>query len=139
MPGIVGNGVTLRGLSSEDFKFTWNITGTGGVAPSASNKNTDVPMMIDSAADNSAKQVTDGAVILGRLESFENRVQEGLVVGTISHKCVAVFDYTGTAPTRGNSVVGSATANKVKAAAAAVGCIVVEVDTVNSQVAVILG
>ncbi len=134
MPGIVGNGVTLRGLRSEDFTFTWNLTGTAGVSPGIG-----VPMQQDIAADNSAKQVTDGGTILGALMSYENRVQEGLVVGAIAHKGVFVFDYTGTAPTRGNSVLGSAVANKVKLAAATPGIVVVEVDTVNLQVAVMFG
>lgn len=133
MPGIVGNGVTLRGLLSSDFTYTFNISGTAGVNPGVG-----VPMALDAAADNTAKQVVDNSVIIGALRSYENRIQEGITVGAIARKGVFVFDYTGTAPTRGHGVVGSATANKVKTAGGAVvNNIVVEVDTVNTQVAVI--
>src|SRR4028118_2426288 len=133
MPGIIGQGVTLRGLRSEDFTYTFNLTGTGGNPIPVGS-----PMMLDAAADNSAKAVTDGATLIGALMSFENRISEGIIVGAIARKGNFVFDYTGTAPTRGQGVVGSATANKVKSAGAAiVNNMVVEVDTTKQQVMVI--
>ena len=136
MPGIVGNGVSLQGLRSEDFTFTWNISGTGGVNPGVG-----VPLSQDITADYTVKQVTDGSIIIGTLMSYENRVQEGITVAAVAHKTVSVFDYTGTAPTRGNSILGSATANKVKlgAAGASPGVVVVAVDTVASTVTVMIG
>ena len=142
MPIAIGQGVTLRGFTNEDHQFTWYLSGTAGVSPlTLVTKSGALPaMMIDSTADATAKVATDGAVILGALETFENRVQEGVIVGTLKHKANLVFEYTGTAPTRGHGVVGSATPGKVKTAAAAVvGNIVVEVDTVNLTVTVMFG
>lgn len=126
MPGIVGNGVSLEGYTAQEFLYPFLISGTAGVSPPIGS-----PLMIDNAADNTVKQVTDNATIIGALHSYENRVQEGITVCTLKRKGTMVFDYTGSAPTRGQGVVGSATANKVKAAGAAVvGNIVVAVNTV---------
>lgn len=133
MPQAIGSGVTLEGLRSEEFSYTWNITGTAGVNPGIG-----VAMTQDVSANNSAKVTTDGAVVLGALMSYENRIQEGITVGTIARKGVFVWEYTGTAPTRGAGVVGSATAGKVKAAAGAVvNNIVVAVDTGAATVTVL--
>lgn len=136
---IIGQGVTLRGLFSEDFAYTWNITGTNGVDPhnTITAAGAEPAMVQDTTADNAAKASTDGAEILGALRTYENRVQEGTTVGTIYHKGVFVFMYTGTAPTRGQAVVGSATAGKVKAATAQNGRnTVVAVDTTATTVTV---
>jgi hypothetical protein len=136
MPGIVGNGVTLEGLRSEDFTFTWNISGTAGVSPPIGS-----PISQDITADNTVKQVSDNSIIIGALMSYENRVQEGITVAAVAHKTVSVFDYTGAAPTRGNSVLGSAVANKVKlgAAGASPGVLVVAVNTTAQTVTVLIG
>lgn len=128
----IGQGVTLRGLRSEDFTYTWNLSGTAGVSPGIGS-----PMMQDTTVDNTAKGVVDNGILIGALMSYENRIQEGITVGAIAHKGVFVWDYTGSAPVRGNSVVGSATANKVKdSGATAPGNRVVAVDTVAVQVTV---
>lgn len=141
MPAI-GNGVTLRGLYSEDFAYTWNLSNTGGVNPNASitADGATAAMVQDTTADNTARPSTDGTEIIGALRTYENRVQEGIVVGTIYHKGNFVFMYTGTAPTRGQAVVGSATPGKVKAATAQNSRnTVVAVDTTAQTVVVMFG
>lgn len=142
MPAEIGQGVTLRGLYSEDFAYTWNITNTAGVDPriAITADGAEPAMVQDTTADNSARPSTDGAEILGALRTYENRKQEGLTVGTIYHKGNFVFMYTGTAPTRGQAVVGSATAGKVKAATAQNSRnTVVAVNTTNQTVVVMFG
>lgn len=135
MPAIIGSGVTLRGLFSEDFSYTWLITGTGGVAPGYP-----CAMTQDTAAANSAKVTADGSIVLGALRSYENRIQEGIVTGAIGHKGNFVFKYTGTAPVIGNAVVGSATAGKVKdSGAVSAYNRVVEVDQTATEVTVMIG
>lgn len=136
MPQTIGNGVTLQGLRSEDFVYTWNVTGTAGVNPGVG-----IPVSQDVAANASVKVPADGDFILGELRSYEHRVQEGVTVGAVAHKGNFTWPYTGAAPTRGASVVASATPGSVKAAALAVGnyARVVEVDATALTVTVMLG
>lgn len=121
MANTIGQGVTLRGLWSEDFSYTWTLSGTNGIDPNVNfpASGVSVAMSQDTALDETAKVTSDGSVVLGSLASFENRVQEGIVVGAIRHKGNFLFEYTGTAPVRGNSVLGSATGGKVKDSGAA--------------------
>lgn len=77
---------------------------------------------IDATGDMKVKLATDGAIIFGRLETFENRVNEGLKVGTVCTKFMGRLPVKAAALliTRGNSVVGAG-AGEVKGAAAAAG------------------
>lgn len=132
MSAIIGEGVSLRGIYDEEYAYTWNLTGS--VAAGDVGK----AMTQDTSVANSAKLTTDGAVVLGSLASYENRVQEGIVVGAINRKGVFVWEYTGAAPALGAGVVGSATAGKVKTAGAAVvNNMVVEVNTTAGTVTVL--
>lgn len=134
MPQMIGKGVTLQGLRSEDFVYTYYISGTAGVNPGIG-----IPVVQDVAANATAKVGADGDTILGELRSYENRVQEGIVVGAVAHKGNFTWTYTGAAPTRGASVVCSATPGVVKANVAIPGNRVVEVDTTALTVTVMLG
>lgn len=107
----IGEGVSLRGFYSEDWNFTWNISGA------AVRADVGKVMAQDTATKNTAKLAGDGDLLIGKLSSYENRVQEGVIVGTISHKGSFEIPYTG-ALTLGASVVGSATPGVAKAAAA---------------------
>ncbi len=132
MSAIIGEGVSLRGIVDDEYGYTWNLT--GAVAAGDVGK----AMTQDTAVANSAKLTTDGAVVLGALASYENRVQEGIVVGAIYRKGVFVWEYTGAAPALGVGVVGSATGGKVKAAAGAVvNNMVVEVNVAATTVTVV--
>lgn len=120
-----------RGIRNEESAATWylgaGLTAIGDVGkPVAVTGN----FTVDVAAD--------GAEILGVLESFENRVQEGIKVGAVNwHNC-AKFTYTGTDPVPGGRIVGAGGGN-VKAAGAGAGLqtVVSSVDTVAKTVEVI--
>lgn len=132
MSGIIGSGVTLKGLRSEDFSYTWLLSGTAGVSPAIG-----CAMVQDLTADKTAKVSGDGLVILGALASYENRITEGVTVGAIYHKGNFQWKYSGIVPVRGNSVVGSATAGFVRDSGAVTpGNRVVEIDTVTQTVVV---
>lgn len=129
MAGIIGNGVSLRGLYNQDKAFSWNITGT-------INKATDIGKVVsqDVTAANSAKLIVADESILGVLASYEDRVQEGVKVGTVYHDGAFSVPYTGTLAI-GDQVCGSATPGAVKKATAALTtgygrkpAIVVEID-----------
>ena len=77
----IGNGVSLRGIFIEDFQFTFLVS--GGVDVTIADAGVGA-VMLDTAAANTVKLATDGATILGRLEVYENRTIEGIVVGTVS-------------------------------------------------------
>jgi len=85
MAGIIGRGVTLRGLNHEDFHYTFNISGT------VSREDEGMAVCIDTALANTAKAATDGALILGPMVIYENRVNEGIKVGTVALKGGFVF------------------------------------------------
>lgn len=108
MAGIIGNGVSLRGLYNQDKAFTWNITGT-------INRATDLgkAMTQDITAASSAKLAGDNDPILGTLATYEDRVQEGIKVGTIYHDGGFSVPYVG-ALAIGDQVCGSATPGAVK-------------------------
>lgn len=78
MPNVIGQGVTLRGLYIEDFQWTWNISGT------VTKDDEGKALSIDTTAANTLKLAVDAATIVGRLEVYENRVQEGIKIGTVS-------------------------------------------------------
>ena len=59
------------------------------------------------------KFLGDGDQPIGALASYENRVIEGIKIGTVNHKGGHRVKYTG-ALALGNSVVGSATPGTVK-------------------------
>jgi hypothetical protein len=131
MTATVGEGVSLRGIYDEEYSYTWNITGTCTAA------DVSKAVVQDTTAANSVKLATAGAAVIGSLMSYENRIQEGIVVGAVCRKGVFVWPYTGADPTLGQGVTGGATPGYVAAVAAFPGCIVVQVDTVGKLVTVV--
>lgn len=77
----IGNGVSLRGLFIEDFQFPFLVSGGAAVDVNDAGEKA---VMLDTAAANTCKLATDGATILGRLEVYEDREIEGIVLGTVS-------------------------------------------------------
>lgn len=129
---IIGRGVSLRGLYNNDKSFTWNLTGT--------MTNADVGKVIsqDVTQANAAKLAGDNEAILGVLGSYEDRVQEGIKVGTVHHDGGFSVPYTGTLAV-GDQVCGSATPGTVKKISAALTtgygrkpATVVEIDAATS-------
>lgn len=98
------------------------------------------PVAIDASADFTVGAAGDGAEIFGVLQSWEDRVQDGIKTGSVNGLISFKFEYEGTAPTRGGRVVGSAVAGKVKAAGAGAGLntTVIAVDSVAKTVEVLL-
>lgn len=77
MAGNIGKN-SLRGIAHEEFHYPLLVSGTVSAASVGS------AVMVDTAAANTVKLATDGASILGRLETFEDRTIEGTKNGAIS-------------------------------------------------------
>lgn len=139
MPGIIGNGVSVRGIVFNQFDITFNISGTVVAA------DVGKAVTLDTAAANTMKLAGDGDTIYGILRSYENRVQEGIKVGTVSMKFSEKLSYTGTIPPIGTQVVGGTTPGYVKTVTVALGtgisrvpATVVEQDATNGTVTVMM-
>lgn len=132
MAGIIGKGVSLRGLYLESCAFTFNITGT-------INKSEDIgkAVSLDATAANSAKLAADGAQIIGVLGSYEDRVQEGVKVGTVMMKGGFKVSNAANAVAVGNYVVGAGS-GAVKPAAEGVVTKAQVVEIIDSTNCVIL-
>lgn len=106
----VPNQVVSYGFSFENFKFTYLISGSVTLA------DVGKAVALDTSAANTVKLAGDNDVIFGRLETYEDRAVLGVKVGAVSRKFKDLLQYTGTAPTIGQSVTGSATPGVVKVA-----------------------
>lgn len=119
-----------RGIRTESASNTWYL------GPGITSIN-DVGKPVAITGNFTVDIAPDGAEVFGTLESFEDRVQEGIKVGAVNwHNC-AKFTYTGTAPAPGGRIVGAGGGN-VKAAGAGVGfnTAVAAVDTTAQTVEV---
>ena len=65
------------------------------------------PVSLDASANFTVGLSQDGEDILGFLESFENRSQEGYNCGAVAPKIYTDFTYTGPTPVIGQWVVGA--------------------------------
>lgn len=111
---VIGAGVSLRGLTHEDFHYTYNVKSTITIA------DVGKPVTLDSAAARTVKLAGDNDVIIGILASFEDRVGEGTKVGAVAHKGgFKVTGVSGHSIAVGDTVIGSATDGEVKAAVSA--------------------
>lgn len=102
------NAVVTHQFSFEDFTFTYYLA-AGITAANVGNA-----VALDATAPNKVKLAGDNDVVFGRLETFEDRTQEGVVVGAVSRKFRSKLPTTGVVAI-GDTVTGSATAGKVKA------------------------
>lgn len=110
----IGEGISHRGLVSEDFHYPFYITGT------VTSADVGKAVTLDATAAHSVKLAGDGDQVIGYLVTYEDRVVEGVKVATVAMK--GGFRFTavsGHTIAVGGTVVGSATAGLVKAAAAA--------------------
>lgn len=80
MSSVIGAGVSLKGIFIEDFMFPFNLK--AGITTSDVGK----AVALDASAANTVKLAGDGDRIIGRLEVVENRVSEGILVGTVALK-----------------------------------------------------
>jgi hypothetical protein len=124
MAGLIGEGVSLRGIYDESWTIGWNLSGGSAI----SRANVGHLMTQDITVKNTAKLAGDGDAPLGVLQSYENRAVEGVVVGTVAQKAPGLsIPFTG-ALAIGDSVVGSATPGTAKKAGAANRTLVVEIN-----------
>lgn len=95
------------------------------------------PVKLDTA-NNTVALAGDGDIILGVLETFEDRKVEGVLTGAVSLRGGFRFTYkTGDAVAVGDSVVGAGS-GEVKTTATANNTIVVNKDTTNQTVDVLI-
>lgn len=131
---IIGAGVTLRGQTQPDSRYTFVLDST------ITAEDVGKAVAIKAGSANTVKLAGDGDLIVGRLYSFENRGVEGgltgLKTGAVETRGGFLFSTTGT-PAIGDSVVGSATAGSVKAGADSRNR-VVEIPAAGTAVVVIL-
>lgn len=108
---IIGQGISHVGIVQEAFHLPFYLE--------ASITAADVgkAVTLDSTAANTVKIAGDGDQIIGRLETFENRSVEGVVVGAVATRGGWTFTKSG-AVNVGDTVVGAPN-GEVKAAAAA--------------------
>lgn len=126
MSQVIGNGIRHAGIHQEDAHFPWNL------AAAVTEADKHKPMAIDTGANHTLKVAGDGERIIGPLRTFEDRIAEGIKVGTVEHHGGFKFEYDG-ALAVGDSIVGSAVDGKVKKAAAArADNVVTAVDTLGA-------
>jgi hypothetical protein len=86
----IGAGVTLLGFPQDLWHFTFVI------AAGATKADEGKPVTFDTSAANQMKLSADGDCLDGTLISLENRVQEGILVGTVALKGTFLFNTNGT-------------------------------------------
>lgn len=107
---IIGAGVTLRGQTQPDSRYTFILDAAivvGDIGKAVS---------IKAGSANTVKLAAAGELVVGRLYSFEDRTVEGIKVGTVETRGGFVLTTTGVVAV-GDSVVGDAIAGTVKAGA----------------------
>ena len=77
MSAIIGSGVSIEGIIPSDAYLTFNLA--SGITAADLGK----AVTIDSSGNTKVKLAGTGDWIFGRLETVENRVVEGVLVGTI--------------------------------------------------------
>lgn len=112
---MIGAGVSHKGIPHDEWMYPFLL------AASVVQEDVGKPMMIDTV-NYTAKVATDGAEIIGWLESFEDRTVEGVKVGTIALKGPKEVPFATPgaegAIAVGDMVVGAATSGQVKKAGA---------------------
>jgi hypothetical protein len=100
------NSVVTYQFSFEDFTFTYYLKSTITAA------DVGKAVTLDTTARNAVKLAAAGDPVYGRLETFENRKQDGILTGAVSRKFRSKLPTTGSVAV-GDHVVGSATAGAV--------------------------
>lgn len=94
--------VTLRGYYFEDSIFTFKLK--AGITKDDIGK----AVALDTSAANTVKLAGDNDVIIGRLETVENRSVEGILVGAVALRFAEILPIkTGETVNVGDTVVGA--------------------------------
>ena len=104
---IAGGGISFVGIPHSEFRRT------AYLAAGITSADVGKPVTLDTSANNTYKLAGDGDVVYGNLKVVENRVQEGILVGTIEFKGGFQWTKSGVIAV-GNGVVGAG-AGAVKA------------------------
>lgn len=78
MAGRIGAGISLAGMYHEDWQYPFFISGD------VSHEDIGKAVTLDTSKANTVKLAGDGDPVLGRLEVYEDRVQEGIKVATVN-------------------------------------------------------
>lgn len=106
---IAGGGISFVGIPHSEFRRT------AYLAAGITSADVGKPVTLDTSANNTYKLAGADDIIYGNLKVVENRVQEGILVGTIEFK--GGFQWTKSGAINvGDSVVGAG-AGAVKAGA----------------------
>jgi hypothetical protein len=108
---IIGQGISLRGMTHEKFHYPFYLK-SGTLAADVGKA-----VSMDSSAANSVKLAEDGDILTGALVTREDRAVEGVLVGTVALRGGFTFtekDSPTYAIALGDSVVGAG-GGKVKA------------------------
>lgn len=125
---IASGGISLVGIPHSEFRRTVYLA--AGIVAADVGK----PVTLDTTADNTFKLAGADDVIVGNLKVVENRVQEGILVGTVEFKGGFTWTKSGVVA-RGDGVVGAG-AGAVKTGTNS-RCFVVAVGTTTVDVAFI--
>lgn len=98
----IGAGVSLRAIYDEDSQFPFLLA--AGITSADVGK----AVALDTSAANQVKLAGDGDTIIGQLLVVENRVVEGVLVGTIAMEGGIAFDVAvGQTVHLGDTIVGA--------------------------------
>jgi len=124
MTQIIGFGPTLNGVNDPDFKYTFNLAadiqalylanyGAPGVkyGEAANLGPLGLAVTLDTTAANQVRLAHDGDPILGELVKVENRVSEGIWVGTVQTQGGLNFPILSGATVNVGDVLGGSTAS----------------------------
>lgn len=75
---VIGQGISLRGLTHEDFHYPFHLA--AGITRADVGK----AVSLDTSAANTVKLAGDGEQVIGKLVTVEDRVVEGVLVGTVT-------------------------------------------------------
>lgn len=125
---IASGGISLVGIPHSEFRRTVHLA--AGIVAADVGK----PVTLDTTADNTFKLAGANDVVYGNLKVVENRVQEGILVGTVEFKGGFTWTKSGVVA-RGDGVVGAG-AGAVKTGTNA-RCFVTAVGTTTVDVAFI--
>ena len=106
---IAGGGISFVGIPHSEFRRT------AYLAAGITSADVGKPVTLDTSANNTYKLAGANDVIYGNLKVVENRVQEGILVGTIEFKGGFQWTKSGVIAV-GDGVVGAG-AGAVKAGA----------------------
>lgn len=110
---MIGSTPRLVGFPLDADHFPMTISGT--VTASDVGK----AVTLDTSQDATAKLAGDGDSIYGRLESYEDRKQEGIKVGTVSRRFLQALPLKASdTATRGDLLIGGGAGSVKKASTA---------------------